>query len=97
MEEKDVITLDVSGCKSLRELHQRIEAAFHFPASYAKNWDSFKKLLWSECDADKIIVLGEKTLSKELDWQIAIMNGTLMDYKAHCEKCEDFVDIEIQG
>ena len=41
MDEKKVITLDLTGCKYLGELHERIRAAFDFPEWYGANWDAF--------------------------------------------------------
>ena len=58
-------TLDFSGCQSLHELHTRIKEALHFPAYYGMNLDAFWDLLWSECDADKVIIRGEHTLTSE--------------------------------
>ena len=41
MEEKKTITLDLTGCKYLGELHERIRIAFNFPEWYGANWDAF--------------------------------------------------------
>ena len=60
------IELDLSGCKYLGELHERIRVAFDFPDWYGKNWSAFWDLLWSECDADKVILKGENQLPDEL-------------------------------
>ena len=48
MEEKKIITLDLTGCKYLGEIHQRIKKAFNFPDFYGENWSAFDDLLWSE-------------------------------------------------
>lgn len=64
--EKKVITLDLTGCKYLGELHERIRAAFDFPEWYGENWDAFWDLLWSECDADEVVVTGVNTMPDEL-------------------------------
>ena len=61
-----IIELDLTDCKYLDELHERIRVAFDFPDWYGKNWDAFWDLLWSECDADKVIIKGEKELDNEL-------------------------------
>ena len=61
-----IIKLDLTDCKYLDELHERIRVAFDFPDWYGKNWDAFWDLLWSECDADKVIIKGEKELDNEL-------------------------------
>ena len=68
-----IIELDLTGCVSLFEIHERIRVAFDFPEWYGKNWDAFWDLLWSECDADKVIVKGTKSLSQDFEKHIAIM------------------------
>ena len=77
--EKKVITLDLTGCKYLGELHERISAAFDFPEWYGENWDAFWDLLWSECDVDEVVIIGEKTLSEEFNSQLKDMHEMLDD------------------
>ena len=36
-----IIELDLTGCKTLGELHERIRVAFDFPEWYGKNWSAF--------------------------------------------------------
>lgn len=60
------IVLDLTGCKYLDELHKRIKESFGFPDWYGENWSAFWDLLWSECDANKVIIKGESSLSEEL-------------------------------
>lgn len=67
MKEEKIVTLDLTGCKYLGEIHQRIKKAFNFPDFYGENWSAFDDLLWSECDADKVVIIGEETVSNELD------------------------------
>ena len=62
-----IIELDLTGCKFLDEIHERIRVAFDFPEWYGKNWSAFWDLLWSECDANKVIIKGENSLSREFD------------------------------
>lgn len=61
-----IIELDFSGCKYLYDLHEKIKVAFDFPEWYGKNWSAFWDLLWSECDAEKVIINGENQLPDEL-------------------------------
>lgn len=77
MDSKKIITLDLTDCKYLGELHERIRTAFDFPEWYGANWDAFWDLLWSECDSDEVIIIGENTLSKEFDPQLANMHKLL--------------------
>lgn len=66
MEEKKIIFLDLKGCKTLGELHEKIRTAFDFPEWYGANLSAFDDLLWSECDADIVLIKGVTSLSKEL-------------------------------
>ena len=40
-----IIELDLTGCKYLAEIHERIRVAFDFPEWYGKNWSAFWDLL----------------------------------------------------
>ena len=71
-----IIELDITGCKYLDEVHEKIRRAFNFPEWYGKNWDALFDLLRSECDADKVIIKGEKTLPDDFAPQIDIMHKT---------------------
>ncbi len=71
------IILDLTGCKSLWDIHERIRTAFDFPDWYGKNWDAFWDLLWSECDADRLIIRGEHTISKDYGEDLCIMHSIL--------------------
>jgi len=66
MEEKKIITLDLTDCKYLGELHERIRLAFNFPEWYGANLSAFDDLMSTECDADELVILGVNTLTKEL-------------------------------
>lgn len=59
------IVLDLTGCKYINEIHEKIRIAFDFPAWYGKNWCAFWDLLRSECDAQKVVIKGENTLPEE--------------------------------
>ncbi len=80
------IELDLTGCKYLSEIHERIRIAFDFPEWYGANWDAFWDLLRSECDSDKLIIKGTNTLTKEFDEHIAIFKETLDEYIAFRDK-----------
>ena len=78
MKKHKVITLDLTDCKYLGEIHERIRTAFNFPEWYGANWDAFWDLLWSECDADEVIVKGTKTLPDEFKLDIEKMKKILL-------------------
>ena len=73
------IVLDLTGCKSLWDIHERIRKAFDFPEWYGKNWSAFWDLLWSECDANRVIIKGEQTIPKEYKKHLEIMHSCLDD------------------
>lgn len=95
MKKEKLVTLDLTGCKYLGEIHQRIKDAFDFPDFYGENWDAFWDLLRTECDADKVIILGEGTVSKELKPSIEKIKGILKEFQKHCAKYGEQVEIEI--
>lgn len=41
MKKEKIVTLDLTGCKYLGEIHQRIKKAFDFPDFYGENRDVF--------------------------------------------------------
>ncbi|MDD5923613.1 MAG: barstar family protein [Clostridia bacterium] len=95
MEEKKVIILDLTGCKYLRELHERIRVAFDFPEWYGANWDAFWDLLWSECDADEVLIIGEYTMSEEFNMQLENMHKMLDELvKERAEDSSIYDDIK---
>lgn len=66
MEEKKIITLDLTDCKYLGELHERIRVAFDFPEWYGANLSAFEDLIGTECDADEVVIIGVKTMPEKL-------------------------------
>ena len=95
MEEKKTITLDLSDCKYLGELHERIRVAFDFPEWYGANWDAFWDLLWSECDADEVVIVGERTLSDDFSSNLKVMHEVLDDLvKERAEDSNIYDDIK---
>ncbi len=81
-----VIELDLTGCKYWDDLHNRIRKSFGFPEWYGKNWDAFWDMMWSECDADKLVIKGEHTMPKEFAEELAIMHEILERSKKNSEE-----------
>ena len=94
MNDNKIIKLDLTGCKYLGELHQRIKTAFDFPDWYGQNWDAFWDLLW-DCEMDKVEIFGEYTLSKEFNWHIKTMHEILQRNKDNHKKYGWNFDFEI--
>ncbi len=80
MEDKKIIKLDLTGIKYLGELHEKIRVAFDFPEWYGANWDAFDDLLFSECDADEVLIYGENTLSEPFEKHIKMMHEILSEF-----------------
>ena len=66
MEERKIITLDLTGCTSLGELHQRIRKAFNFPEWYGENWDAFWDLINEPYPPTLVEIRGINSLPDEL-------------------------------
>ena len=86
---KKVIKLDLTGCKYLGEIHERIREAFGFPEWYGQNWSAFRDSLWSHMEANRVEIVGESKVSKALSDDINIMNRILDDMKKECSKYKD--------
>ena len=96
MKKEKIVTLDLTGCKYLGEIHQRIKAAFDFPDFYGENWSAFDDLLWSECDADKVVVLGGETVSEELKPSVETIGEILQEFREYWSKYGEQIKIEIR-
>ena len=66
MTDKKIIELDLSDCKYLGEMHERIRKAFNFPEWYGANLSAFEDLISSDFSGDEIIILGSKSLKSDL-------------------------------
>ena len=93
MKGQRIVTVNLTGCTSLAEVHSKIREAFGFPHFYGGNWSAFEDLLWSECDADCIEILGENTLPKNLSPSMKIMHEVLVSFQA--ERTADGAPVEI--
>ena len=97
MKNEKIVTLDLTGCKYLGEIHQRIKKAFDFPDFYGENWSAFWDLLRSECNATLIIVLGIKTVPDEYRWHIDKMQEILQRLKKERAQYDERIEIEIHS
>lgn len=97
MKQEKIVMLDLTGCKYWGEIHQRIKKAFDFPNFYGENWDAFWDLLRNECDMDKVVILGEESVSEELKPSVKTMNGILQELKEDRAKYGESVEIEIRS
>ena len=93
MEEKKTIILDLTDCKYLGELHERIRIAFDFPEWYGANLDAFWDSLSRETDADEVIIKGVKTMPSDLiDYMnklYTIFDRNVIKWKKYSEIYDD--------
>ena len=90
-----IVKLDFTGCKTWWDYHERIRVAFDFPEWYGKNWDAFWDLLRTECDADKVEIFGEHTLSKQFDDYLKMTHEILDDMVNDCARRGELFEYEI--
>ena len=90
-----IVELDVSNCYNLSELHSRIRKAFGFDEDTGRNWNAFWDMMWSECDADEVVIVGERTLSDEFSSNLKVMHEVLDDLvKERAEDSNIYDDIK---
>ena len=90
-----IIKLDLTGCKTWWDYHERIRVAFDFPEWYGKNWSAFWDLLRTECDADKVEIFGEHTLIRKFDEYINKTHEILQRNKKEHEEYGYFFEYEV--
>ena len=76
MSEEDVIRLDLTGCKTWLELHQRIKTTFDFPDCYGQNWDALIDFMSTEVAAHHVVILGTHTVPPVLEQTVSAMLET---------------------
>ena len=92
---KKVIKLDFTGCKTGWNYHERIRVAFDFPEWYGKNWSAFWDLLRTCYDASKVEITGEHTLKKELSDYIQMTHKLLERNIEHQAKFGEKFEYEV--
>ncbi len=95
MNDRIEATLDLTDCRYLRELHQRIKIALDFPDHYGKNWDAFWDSLRFECPAELIRITGEHTMPENLKKHLDKMHEILQRCKEERARWGDSFDFEI--
>lgn len=92
MEENKTVKLDLTGCKYVMELHQRIKETFHLPEYYGCNWSAFHDMLRGEIDVQCIEIYGEHTLPAQWRDQIEMMHDILFYVKQERTCLEESFD-----
>ena len=86
METAKIITLDLSGCKYIDDMHQRIKIAFDFPDYYGENWDAFWDLIRGTRDNTIVEIKGVASLANDLKKEVDKMIECLEDNIKEMEK-----------
>lgn len=94
MSENKTAIIDLTGCKYIMEIHERIKVALDFPDCYGKNWMAFFDFLRTECIADKVIVVGANTLPKEFAESMEWMKYFLGKCKKYREQFNEPFEYE---
>ena len=89
--------MDLTDCKYVGELHQRIKEAFHFPEYYGENWDAFYDLMCTDSKAEKVIIRGATDTPKTIQQAIEEMADTLQDVQAHHKRFGKVLSYEIEN
>lgn len=95
MENRITATLDLTDCKYLGELHQRIKKALEFPEHYGENWSAFWDSLRFDSPVEHIIIVGEHTLPTSFKTHIDKMHEILQRCKDECQQFGEPFDFEI--
>ena len=93
--DKKVIKLDLTGCKTWWDYHERIRVAFDFPEWYGKNWSAFWDLLRTCYDVGKVEIIGEHTLKKEFNEYIKMTHEIFDDNIIHQAKFGEKFEYEV--
>ena len=69
--------LDLTGCKTWDDMHERFKVALHFPDYYGCNWYAFEDSLLMESDVTFIEIRGEHTMSPKFSDCLDMMHRIL--------------------
>ena len=78
---KKTATLDLTGCRYLAELHQRIKEALDFSEYYGGNWDAFWDCINRDCDVDIVTIVGSSKVAEDLKPEVQKMIEILEENK----------------
>ena len=88
MDTPNRIILDLTDCRYIDELHQRIREAFNFPDWYGANWSAFWDLLSEPDDYTIVEIRGLNSLPKELKSSGEMMIKLIQENK---EKWDEYM------
>lgn len=80
-------TIDLTDCKYLMELHERIRVGLNLQEGYGRSWSAFWDDINRNIDINYITVKGSKTVADELKGSVEKMREILernKQYWVHC-------------
>lgn len=92
----EIVTLDLTDCKYVGELHQRIKEVFRFPDYYGENWDAFYDLMCTDSKAETVIIRGATDAPKIIKQAVVEMVDALQDVQAHHKRFGKMLSYEIE-
>ncbi|MBQ2676862.1 MAG: barstar family protein [Clostridia bacterium] len=92
---KKTAILDLTGCKYLGELHQRIKSALDFPEYYGGNWDGLWDCLNRDCDVNIVTIKGSTKVAEELKSSVITMIEIFDENKQYWANTDYPFDYEI--
>ena len=87
-------TIDLTDCKYLMELHQRIKDGLKLQDGYGRNWSAFWDDINRNIDINFITVKGSKTVADELKGSVEKMREILERNKQYWANSKCPVDYE---
>ena len=78
--------LDLTGCNSWHDMHERFKVALHFPDYYGHNWSAFWDSLSMESDVEFIEIRGEHTMPGEFHESLQKLHLLLERERLACQK-----------
>lgn len=85
--------IDLTDCKYIMELHERIKKGLNLEEGYGRNWSAFWDEINRNIEYDFITVKGSKTVSEELRGSVEKMHEILernKQYWAHSKYTFDY-------
>jgi len=95
MEDRVEATLDLTDCRYLGELHQRIKIALDFPDHYGANWDAFWDSLSIDSPVEYVRIVGESTMPENLKKHLDKMHEILQRCKDEQASYGLFLDMKL--
>ena len=89
-------TINLTGCRSVRDLHKRVREGLGFPDYYGNNLDAFWDCLHLDCEASLVTVIGSERVADDVKTTVLEIVELLEKNKAEWANTDQPFDYEIQ-